>query len=73
MIILVNELDIVIKVLLEEEEKNRLDLGIPYLNELIFGIKLTGDIFISNDITSYITLWFFDLVKTFLCKSYFFK
>ena len=70
---LINELDIIIKVLLEEKEKNRLDSGLSYLNELIFGIKLTGDIFISNDITSYITLWFFELVKTFLCKSYFFK
>ena len=48
-------------------------MGLPYLNELIFGIKLTGDIFISNDITSYITLWFYELVKIFLCKSYFFK
>ena len=70
---LINELDILIKVLLEESQENRLDLGIPYLNEIIFGIKITGDIFISNDITSYITLWFFELVKNFLCKSYFFK
>ena len=69
---LINELDIIIKVLLEDE-KVRVDLGLLYLNELIFGIKLTGDIFISNDITSYITLWFFELVKNFLCKSYFFK
>ena len=73
MIFLIDELDIIIKVLLDEDEKDRIDLGVPYLNELIFGIKLTGDIFISNDITSYITLWFFELVKTFLCKSYFFK
>ena len=70
---LIDELDIIIKVLLEEDEKNIIDLGLPYLNELIFGIKLTGDIFISNDITSYITLWLFELVKNFLCKSYFFK
>ena len=73
MICIIDELDIIIKVLLDEDEKDRVDLGVPYLNELIFGIKLTGDIFISNDITSYITLWFFELVKTFLCKSYFFK
>ena len=73
MIFIINELDIIIKVLLEEDEKDRLDLGILYLNELIYGIKLVGDIFVSNDITSYITLWFFELVKTFLCKSYFFK
>ena len=70
---LIDELDIIIKVILEEEESDRIDLGLPYLNELIFGIKLTGDIFISNDITSYITLWFYELVKIFLCKSYFFK
>ena len=70
---LIDELDIIIKVILEEDENDRIDLGLPYLNELIFGIKLTGDIFISNDITSYITLWFFELVKNFLCKSYFFK
>ena len=73
MTFLINELDIIIKVLLNEDENDRLDLGLPYLNELIFGIKITGDIFISNDITSYITLWFFELVKSFLCKSYFFK
>ena len=73
LIFIINELDIMIKVLLEEDEKDRLDLGVLYLNELIFGIKLIGDIFISNDITSYITLWFFELVKTFLCKSYFIK
>ena len=70
---LINELDIIIKVLLDESDKDKLELGLPYLNELILGIKLTGDIFISNDITSYIILWFFELVKSFLCKSYFFK
>ena len=73
LIFIINELDIMVKVLLEEDEKDRLDLGVLYLNELIFGIKLIGDIFISNDITSYITLWFFELVKSFLCKSYFFN
>ena len=70
---LINELDIIIKVLLDESDRDKLELGLPYLNELIFGLKLTGDIFISHDITSYIVLWFYELVKSFLCKSYFFK
>ena len=70
---LIYELDIIIKVLLDESNKDKIELGIPYLNELILGIKLTGDIFISNDITSYIILWFYEIVKMFLCKSYFFK
>ena len=62
-----------IKVLLDESDKDKLELGLPYLNELILGVKLVGDIFISHDITSYIVLWFFGLVKSFLCKSFFFK
>ena len=70
---LINELEIMIKVLLDESDKDKIELGLPYLTELIFGIKLIGDIFISNDITSYIVLWLFELVKSFLCKSYFFK
>lgn len=70
---LINELDIIIKVLLDESDRDKLELGLPYLNELILGLKLTGDIFISHDITSYIVLWFYELVKSFLCKSYFFK
>ena len=70
---LINELDIIIKVLLDESDQDKLELGLPYLNELIIGVKLTGDIFISNDITSYIILWFFQMVKSFLCKSYFFE
>ena len=70
---LVYELDILIKVLLDESDRDKLEKGLPYLNELILGIKLISDIFISNDIASYIVLWFFELVKSFLCKSYFFK
>ena len=70
---LIYELDIIIKVLMDESEKDKVELGLPYLNELILGIKLTGDIFISNNITSYIILWFYEIVKSFLSKSYFFK
>ena len=70
---LIYELDNIIKVLLDESTKDKIELGIPYLNELILGIKLAGDIFISNNITSYIILWFYEIVKSFLCKSYFFK
>ena len=70
---LIYELDIMIKILIDENDKDKIEKGLPYLNELILGIKLIGDIFISNDIASYIVLWFFELVKSFLCKSFFFK
>ena len=43
-----------------------------YITQLIFTVKIISDIFITYDICSHLTLWFYELAKEFLAKLNFF-
>ena len=44
-----------------------------YITQLIFTVKIISDIFITYDICSHLTIWFYELTKEFLAKLNFFK
>ena len=43
-----------------------------YITQLIFTVKIISDIFITYDICSHLTIWFYELTKEFLAKLNFF-
>ena len=43
-----------------------------YITQMIFTVKIISDIFITYDICSHLTLWFYELTKEFLAKLNFF-
>ena len=43
-----------------------------YIRQLIFTVKIISDIFITYDICSHLTIWFYELTKEFLAKLNFF-
>ena len=43
-----------------------------YITQLIFTVKIISDIFITYDICSHLTIWFYELTKEFLSKLNFF-
>ena len=43
-----------------------------YITQLIFTVKIISDIFITYDVCSHLTLWFYELTKEFLAKLNFF-
>ena len=52
-------------------EKNFIIIN-EYITQLIFTVKIISDIFITYDICSHITIWFYELTKEFLAKLNFF-
>lgn len=43
-----------------------------YITQMIFTVKIISDIFITYDVCSHLTLWFYELTKEFLAKLNFF-
>ena len=66
-----NEMSIMIKVI--KYDNDQIINGIKYLSQLIFLIQYVGDIIITYDITSHVTLWFYELVKNFEQNNIFLK
>ena len=52
-------------------ENNYLTIN-EYITQLIFTVKIISDIFITYDICSHLTIWFYELTKEFLAKLNFF-
>ena len=75
-----NNLKIVIEILVHEIknifyliyiEENLIIIN-EYITQLIFTVKIISDIFITYDICSHLTIWFYELTKEFLAKLNFF-
>ena len=75
-----NNLKIVIEILVHEIknifyliyiEENLIVIN-EYITQLIFTVKIISDIFITYDICSHLTIWFYELTKEFLAKLNFF-
>ena len=54
------------------DEKNKVTSGLLYITEVINIVKTISNIFITYDLCSHIILWFYEMVKQFTEKNFFF-
>ena len=57
--------------LILNDENERVVNGFNYISLLLTIIQMIGTLFISHDISSHVTLWFYEMVKEFLDNSMF--